>query len=336
MRNGVYLAIKEWNDKGGINGKKIVSVLQDGQCTAGPAVDAALTLIDEGVHYIVGEVCSKASIPTSALTNAARVIQISPTSTNPMVTIDAAGNVKPYTFRNCFVDPYQGLVAAKFAYFNLGVRTAFVMGDKSNDYVSGIRDAFEAAFQRLGGTIVGSADYTSETTDFSETLSAIKSLGPEMVFLPDYYNIVNLVIKQARQDGISVPFLGGDGCGSQDLDLNAAEGGYFINHFSDKDPRPEVKLFLDQYQRLFSDAEKPVGVLHMIAALAYDATNMLLQSIMEAGTDDSSKVAKILESIHFQGVTGNLTFDALHNPQKSAFIFAVRDASVQFQTRIDP
>jgi len=211
-RDGVLLAIEEWNAKGGVLGKKIVPVVEDSQCTPDPAVNAANKVIDQDkVHYIVGEVCSKASIPVSEIANSKKVVQISPTSTNPDVTVGKDGKVKDYIFRACFIDPFQGTVGAKFALGTLKAKTAFIMLDQANDYVKGLAEFFEKAFTAEGGKIVGKETYTSKDTDFSAILAKVAAAKPDIIYLPDYYNIVNLVTKQAKEKGIKAPFMGGDG-----------------------------------------------------------------------------------------------------------------------------
>ena len=185
-RDGALMAIDEWNAKGGVNGQKIVPVVEDSQCTPDPAVNAANKVIDQDkVHYIIGEVCSKASIPVSEIANAKKVIQISPTSTNTSVTVGADGKVKDYIFRACFIDPFQGTVGAKFALNTLNAKTAFIMSDQSNDYVKGLAEAFETAFVAGGGKIVGKENYTGTDTDFSAILSKVADAKPDMVYLPD-------------------------------------------------------------------------------------------------------------------------------------------------------
>ena len=217
-RDGALLAIEEWNAKGGVLGATIVPIVEDSQCTPDPAVNAANKVINQDkVHYIIGEVCSSASIPISEIANAAKVVQISPTSTNPSVTVDGNGVTKAYIFRACFIDPFQGQVAAKFAMEKLGAKTAFVMSDQANDYVKGLAEFFEKSFTAAGGTIVGKESYTSSDTDFSAILAKIADAKPDMVYLPDYYNIVNLATKQAKEKGITAPFMGGDGWDSADL-----------------------------------------------------------------------------------------------------------------------
>jgi branched-chain amino acid transport system substrate-binding protein len=331
-RDGALLAIEEWNAKGGVLKRKIEPIVEDSQCTPDPAVNAANKVIDQDkVKFIMGEVCSSASIPVSEITNAKKVIQISGTSTNTLVTVNADGTTKPYTFRACFIDPFQGLVGANFA-IGKGMKTAFIMLDQANDYVKGLAEAFESAFTAKGGKIVGKETYTSKDTDFSAILAKVKAAKPDVVYLPDYYNIVNLATKQAKEKGIIAPFMGGDGWDSADLDLAAADGGFYTNHYSPTDPRAEVVNFLKAYGAKYNGA-----VPDALAALAYDATNILLQAIKESGsTTDTDKVKVAMEKISFNGVSGKITFDKSHNPIKSAPILAVKNGKISVETVVNP
>ncbi|MGD0266422.1 MAG: ABC transporter substrate-binding protein [Candidatus Methylomirabilota bacterium] len=336
-RDGALLAIEEWNAKGGVLGKKIVPVVEDSQCTPDPAVNAANKVIDQDkVHYIVGEVCSKASIPVSEIANSKKVVQISPTSTNPDVTVGKDGKVKDYIFRACFIDPFQGTVGAKFALGTLKAKTAFIMLDQANDYVKGLAEFFEKAFTAEGGKIVGKETYTSKDTDFSAILAKVAAAKPDIIYLPDYYNIVNLVTKQAKEKGIKAPFMGGDGWDSSDMDLKAADGGYFTNHYSPQDTRPEVQNLVNAFGAKYKDDKGQPKVPDALAALAYDATNLLLQGIKEAGADDTTKVKDALAKISFSAVSGKITFDANHNPVKSATILAIKDGKVAFNSVVNP
>jgi branched-chain amino acid transport system substrate-binding protein len=336
-RDGALLAIEEWNAKGGVLGKKIQAVVEDSQCTPDPAVNAANKVIDQDkVHYIVGEVCSKASIPISEIANSKKVIQISPTSTNPDVTVGKDGKAKDYIFRACFIDPFQGTVGAKFALDNLKAKTAFIMLDQANDYVKGLAEFFEKAFTAGGGKVVGKETYTSKDTDFSAILAKVAAAKPDLVYLPDYYNVVNLVTKQAKEKGIKAPFMGGDGWDSSDMDLKAADGGYFTNHYSPQDTRPEVQGLVKAFGEKYKDDKSQPKVPDALAALAYDATNLMLQGIKEAGADDTAKVKDALAKISFNAVSGKITFDATHNPVKSATILAIKDGKVAFNSVVNP
>ena len=336
-RDGALLAINEWNAKGGVLGRKITPVVEDSQCTPDPAVNAANKVIDQDkVHYIVGEVCSKASIPISEIANSKKVVQISPTSTNPDVTVGKGGKVKDYIFRACFIDPFQGTVGAKFALGTLKAKTAFIMLDQSNDYVKGLAEFFEKAFTAGGGKIVGKETYTSKDTDFSAILSKVAVAKPDLIYLPDYYNVVNLATKQAKEKGIRAPFMGGDGWDSDDLDLKAADGGYFTNHYSKEDSRPVVKNLIKAFGAKYKDDKGQPKVPDALAALAYDATNLMLQGIKNAGADDTTKVKNALEKITFNAVSGKITFDANHNPVKSATILAIKEGKVKFNSVVNP
>jgi branched-chain amino acid transport system substrate-binding protein len=329
-KNGFEMAVEEWNAKGGVIGKTIEPIVEDSQCTADPAVNAANKVIDQdGVHYIVGEVCSSASIPVSEISEAAGVLQISPTSTNSTVTLNLDGTTKKYVFRACFIDPFQGLVMAKFA-ADQGYKKAFVMLDQGNDYVRGLAEVFAEKFVEYGGEIVGQETYTGTDTDFSAILTKVADSGAEVLYLPDYYNVVNLVAAQAKQLGITAVMMGGDGWDSADLDLAAADGGYYSNHYSPDDTRDIVVDWVAKYN------EKYGSTPDALATLAYDATNLLLAAIEKAGVDDPTAVAAAMESLKYEAVSGEITFDAEHNPIKSAVVLQVKDGAIKFVASVAP
>lgn len=337
-KEGALLAINEWNAKGGVLGKKIVPIVEDSQCDAAAATNAANKVINQDkVKFIIGEVCSSATIPVSEIANPAKVIEISGQSTNPNVTVDKSGKVKDYIFRACYIDPFQGGILAQFATTRLKAKKAFIMYDQGNDYTIGLATAFESQFTKLGGTIVGKETYTKTDTDFSAILAKIKNAKPEVVLLPDYYNIVNLVTKQAKEKGITVPFVGGDGWDSPDLDKKAADGCYFTNHYAPDDPRPEVQTFLKAYGDAYKTDSGAPKVPDALAVLAYDATNLLLQSITDAKTTtDTTKIKAAIEAITFNGVTGKITMDKFHNPVKSLTILAIKGGKVNFDSVVQP
>ena len=336
-RDGALLAIEEWNAKGGVLGKKIVPIVEDSQCSPDPAVNAANKVIDQDkVKFIVGEVCSSASIPVSEIANAKGVLQISPTSTNPDVTVAKDGKTKDYIFRACFIDPFQGQVGAKFALDNLKAKTAFIMLDQANDYVKGLAEFFEKSFTDGGGTIVGKESYTKQDTDFSAILAKVAEAKPDVVYLPDYYNIVNLATKQAKEKGITAPFMGGDGWDSSDLDKASAAGGFYTNHYSAQDTRPIVAAFVKAYGEKYKDDTGLAKVPDALAALAYDATNLLLTAIENAGADDATQVAAALEALRYDAVSGTITFDAQHNPIKAAVVLQVQPDKIVWVDTVAP
>jgi len=333
MKNGIEIATEEWNAKGGILGRQIELVVSDSQCEADPAVNAANKVIDQdGVKFIIGELCSKASIPVSEIAEAKQVVQISGSSTNANVTLNVDGSTKQYVFRSCFIDPFQGLVIAKFASENLKAKTAFIMLDQGNDYVRGLAEAFEESFTGMGGTIVGKETYTSTDTDFSAILSKVQEAKPDVIVLPDYYPIVNLVGAQAKQMGVTAPMLGGDGWDSPDLSPASAAGGYFANHYTSDATTPIVLDWVDKYKAKYDGM-----VPDAIAALAYDAANVLYAGIEAAGTaDDTTAVATAMEGLKWEGVTGNISFDEFHNPIKGAVVMKVTDTGVVYEASVQP
>jgi len=319
-KEGAELAIKEWNEKGGLLGKPIEWVVADGGCDGATATDAANKVIDQdGVKFIIGEVCSSASIPVSEVANPKKVLQISPTSTNPKVTIG-----KPFTFRACFLDPFQGDVMATLAIKDLGAKTAAVMYDKGNDYVLGLAEYFKQYFEEKGGKVLVYEAYTAEDTDFSAILSKVADAKPDVLFLPDYYNKVNLIGKQAKEKGITATLLGGDGWDSADLDVTAVEGGYHSNHYAEVDPRPVVQDFLKKYKAAYGKAPDALAVL------AYDAANILFESIKKANTTDTEKVRETMAGIEVEGVSGKITFNAEGDPIKTAAIIQIKGGEKVF------
>ncbi len=336
-REGALLAIGQWNARGGVLGMKIRAVVEDSQCAEGPVVEAANKVIrQDRVHYIIGEVCSRASIPLSQIANNEKVIQISPTSTEPAVTVDPGGKTKAYVFRACFIDPFQGILGASFSVRTLKARRAFIICDPSNSYSRGLAEYFDISFKTQGGRIVGRETYATTDVDFSAILSKVKDARPDVVYLPDSYGMVNLITRQAKQKGIRTPFLGGDGWDSSDLDTQAADGGFFTTHYSPEDPRPEVQSFLEAYGAAFKGGDGRPKVPDALAVLAYDAVNLLLQAIKDAGADDTDKVRAALEKTKFDAVSGRISFDAQHNPEKPAAVLAVKSGKVAFFALVTP
>jgi branched-chain amino acid transport system substrate-binding protein len=328
--NGFQIAVDEWNAKGGVLGRPIEAIIEDSQCTADPAVNAANKVIDQdGAMFIVGEVCSSASIPVSEVVVEKGAFQISPTSTNTAVTLNLDGSTKDSVFRACFIDPFQGLVMAKFA-TEQGFTKAFVMLDQGNDYVRGLAEVFSEEFVNYGGEIVGTETYTGTDTDFSAILTKVADSGAEVLYLPDYYNVVNLVAAQAKEKGVTAAMMGADGWDSADLDLAAVDGYYYSNHYSPEDTRDVVVDWVANYEAIYG------SVPDALATLAYDATNLLFAAIEEAGTDDPAAVADAMETMSYDAVSGTITFDEFHNPVKSAVVLQVKDGAVGFVASVAP
>jgi branched-chain amino acid transport system substrate-binding protein len=247
-KNGFLLAIEEANQAGGLLGKQIRTVIADDKNDPTEAANGAAKLINQdGIRLIVGSISSKCSIPISEIAQTNGVVMISPASTNPKVTVREDGTRKTFVFRACFTDALQGAAASRIALENLHARRAAILYDVGNDYVKGLAEFFRDAFVKGGGEIVLYESYTKDDVDFSALLTKCKAANPDLLFLPDYYNKVGLIAKQARQIGITARLLGGDGWDSPDMVKiagEAIEGGCFTNHYAAEDPRPEVQTWV--------------------------------------------------------------------------------------------
>lgn len=313
---------------------KIEVVIGDDKADPAEGVNLAERMINQdGVKAIVGSVTSGVSIPVAEVTNANQIVSISGTATSEKLTVDDNGNRKPYAFRACFIDPFQGQVSAKFALNTLGAKTAAVLYDKGNDYTVGLAENFMANFEAGGGKIVFSETYAQSDTDFSALVTNIANANPDVLFLPDYYPKVSLIAAAVRDRGLNVTMMGGDGWDSSDLDFGLLDGGYFTNHYSPEDPRPEVQTFVKAYQDKYGE------VPDALATLAYDATNILLEAIKQANSNDPTKIRDAMQNLKgFQAVSGSISFDEKGNPVKSAAILQVDGAgrTYKFVENVSP
>uniref|UniRef100_A0A7C6AFX1 ABC transporter substrate-binding protein n=1 Tax=candidate division WOR-3 bacterium TaxID=2052148 RepID=A0A7C6AFX1_UNCW3 len=334
-KNGFLLAIEELNSQGGINGKQIKTFIQDDKNDPTEAQNAGSKLINQdGVKLIIGSVSSKCSIPLAQTCQDASVVMISPTSTNPKVTVRDDGSRRDFIFRACFIDPFQGKVAAKFALENLKAKTAAILYDVGNDYVKGLAEFFRDNFTQGGGQVLVYESYQKDDTDFSALLTKIKQADPDILYIPDYYNKVGLIAKQARQLGINSILMGGDGWDSPEMLKIAGDaivGGYFTNHYSPNDPRPEVQEWVKKY--LAKYGSNPDA----LATLAYDATCLLLEAIKKANSDNPVKVKEALQGIKdFKSVSGRISLDEFGNPIKSAVILKYTKTGQEYVTTVNP
>lgn len=330
-QNGAQLAIDEWNARGGVLGRKVAAVLGDGQCDSNAAVSASNKLIrQERVRYVVGGVCSSESLPLAEIAEAQNVVQISPSSTMDLLTLNPDGSPRKYVFRACYTDSFQGTVAGKFAAETLKDRRAFLLTDPADKYTVNLANSFEQAFTQGGGEIVGRGEYSSQDTDFSVLFSKVAAAQPEIIYLATAYAQVNTIVKQAREKGITAPFLGADGWDSPDLDRRSTDGSYFTTHFSPDDQRPILQDWLKKYQARY---QAPPDAL---AALGYDAANLMLSAIVKAGADDPARVAEALAGLKWEGVTGTIQFNPQHNPIKPVVIMQVKDGQIRYVTTILP
>ncbi len=337
VEKGVILAVEQWNQRGGVLGFEIQPIMADGGCMPDPTLNEGNRLMDdEDVRFIIGEVCSRPTIPLAEITNPRGVIQISPSATNPMVTVDENGATRPFTFRTCLADPFQGLVAARFAYENLGARRVLSVFEQDNPYGQDLADVFVRQIADLGAEYIEAVTYAPGQEGYSDILEKIEVIKPDLIYLPAYSEVVNRFIAQARGRGIETPFLGSDGWDSAELDYGIAAGSYFTSHYWVDEPRPVVIDFRDGFGARFKDEQGNPLRPDAFAALSYDAVNLLLQAIFDAGTTDTEAVRASLERIDFPGVTGTIHFNAQHNPIKSTVILRVTPEGLVFERLVKP
>ena len=308
-KKGIDLAIGEINEAGGVNGKKIVLIGEDDEGKPDKSVNAfkKLTTKDK-VKFVIGSLTSGCVQAVTTLAQAGRVIQIAPAATSPAIT--DAGD---YIFRACFIDPFQGTVGGKFATDTLGAKRAAVLYDIQNDYSVGLEENFVKAFETGGGTVVARESYSTGDKDFNAQLTKIKNAAPDVVYIPDYYGTVALIARQLRMQGITTPIVGGDGWDG--LSGNAGDevlNGFYSNHYAVDSEVPAVQKFVSSFKTKYNSAP------NAFAALGYDSVYMLRDAIVKAGTLDVASVRSALEQTDGDYVTGHLTFDAGHNPVKSA------------------
>jgi len=332
--NAIKLAISEANAAGGVKGKKLVLKTYDDQGKPEEAAIAATRLIQQDkVLVLLGEVASSRSLAIAPIADANKVPQISPTSTNPRVTKDG-DKTRPYVFRVCFIDPFQGTVMAKFARENLKFSKVAILRDVGNDYSVGLADFFKKKFEELGGTIVSDQSFKAGDQDFKAQLTAIKGKKPEMIYVPAYYGDVALIGRQARELGIKAPLAGGDGWDSAklyEIAQGALDGGFFSNHYTDENPDPKVQGFVKKYKETYG------AVPDALAALGYDAALVAIDAMKRATELTGPAVRDAIEATKdFPGVAGVITLDADHNAVKSAVVIGVVKNKAKYVATVNP
>ena len=347
-KNGIELFVDNLNAQGGIGGKKIHVLVEDDQSKPEEAATAVNKLIaQDGVVAVLGEVASSRSLAAAPICQNASVPMISPSSTNPKVT-----EIGDYIFRVCYIDPFQGMVIAKFAKNTLHFSKAAILRDNKNDYSVGLANYFAEAFKGMGGTIVADEAYAEGDQDFKAQLTNLKGKKPEFIFVPGYYTEVGLIARQARELGITVPMLGGDGWVSErllEVAQDALNGSYFVNHYYENDPNPIVQNFVQSYRKRYNST--PDG----LAALAYDAAGVLttaMQQLLSAdpkafetlsgppNADQKAARAKLRELIaatrDYAGVTGRISLDEHRNAVKPAVFVGIENRAYKLVATVEP
>jgi branched-chain amino acid transport system substrate-binding protein len=329
---GVKLAVDEINAAGGIGGRKIRLVVEDDQGKAEEAATVVTKLITrDNVIAVIGENSSNQSLAAGPICQTNGVPMISPSSTNPNVTKKG-----DYIFRVCFTDPYQGKALATFVHDNLKLDTAAVLKDNKNDYSVGLTQFFTQEFTRLGGKVVVEQSYQGGDSEFRPQLTAIKAASPQVLFIPGFYTEVGQIAIQARDLGLTVPMVGGDGWDSPkviEIGGKSINDSYFSDHYFVGDPRPLVQKFVGAiHQRTGHNPEAN-------AALGYDAMHILADAMRKAGatTADRKKIRdQIATTRDYQGVSGTITMGPDRDPIKPVAMIKIDKGEMTFAAWVKP
>lgn len=329
-KKAIDIAVDETNAKGGLLGKMVKVFYEDDQSLPEQAKVAVLKLIKQRkVVAVIGENASSRSLAAAPECQRHKIPMVSPYSTNPKVT-----QVGDYIFRVCYIDPFQGSAMAKFALNELQVKRAAILRDIKNDYSVGLAEFFKETFTKAGGTIIADAAYSEGDIEFRAQLTQLKAANPEAIFVPGYYTEVGLIARQARELGITVPLLGGDGWDSPktiEIGGKAVDGAYFSGSFSSDDPNPMGQEFIKKYRTRYN--EDPDGT----AATSYEAALVLFDAIQRAGTTAGDKVRDALATTKdFQGVSGRLSIDSNRNAIKRIVIMTIQDGKLRFHGAVEP
>ena len=327
---GYLLAIEEVNQAGGVLGQKIELVTEDDQSKPGECATVVRKLIGvDKVVGVLGDATSSATLEGAPIAQGSKVPMITPTATNPKIT-----EVGDYIFRVCFLDEFQGRVLARFAREKLNAKTAAILTDVKQDYSVDLTKFFKEEFTKNGGSITREQSYSTGDTDFRAQLTTLRAAKPDVVYVPGYYQEVALIIKQARQVGLTMPFIGCDGWANQSLLTiggKALDGCYLTNHFSPDDPAPAVQKFVEKYKSKYG------SVPDTFAALGYDAARILMDAIKRAESAEPSAIRDALaKTSGFEGCTGTIGFDANRNATKAALVLTIKDGKFQVAQKVEP
>jgi branched-chain amino acid transport system substrate-binding protein len=317
MLNGAQVAIDEWNAKGGVLGKKIETISLDDEAKPDKAVNVAQTLVDDGVVAVIGHLNSNCTIPASRVYNDSKVIQITPGSTNPQYTEQGF----PYAFRICGRDDQQGPMVGAFLHDQLKINKLAILHNKTS-YGEGLATEVKKTFESKGGTVTMFQGIGQEENDFSANISVVKDTGAEAFFWGGMYGQGGPLVVRLRQEGLNIPFSTGDGCFDPSFinTVGAGAANVYLSFGKDYHSIPAAQSFLQKYKDKYHQPEGAYSVY------GYDAANVLLTAISQAGTTDPDKVSAIMKGQPFDTILGKIEFDAKGDVKQSGFvIWTIKD-----------
>ncbi len=316
VRNGMEIAVDEINAAGGINGVKIKMLFEDDEADGAKAKSAYEKLMDDGMQILIGAVTSGASVALNDLTAKDGILQITPSASQ----IEAALN--PNAFRLCFTDPLQGVTMAEYAYQTLGYKSVAIIFNQDDSYSTGMKDAFKERWTELGGTIAEEVSFAKDATDFNAQMTKVAAVDADFLYMPIYAEKAAQIIITAKEKGINLPFIGGDGMDGilnylEGDNAKLAEGLLFLTPFVATDADEKVAAFVAEYEKRFGSTPD------QFAADGYDAVYVAKLAIEKAGITspaeiDNAALVAVMTEIQLDGITGSLSFTADGEPNKGA------------------
>ena len=333
--NGMLLTAKQINAAGGILGREVQVIGLDGKGVSDDSVAAYKKLVEEyGVCAVVGTNFSSCNIPIASVADELKVPVIATAASNELVTVDADGNLHPYSFRLCFIDSYMGYLAGSYAYTELGLRKAALIVDITDSYSTSVGNYMVETFTGLGGELVASEEAQNGDNDFRAQLTKIAASEPDVLFVPWNYENVALIGQQAREVGITAVLFGADGWDTTELielSNGALEGGYYVSRPGFN--LPEAAAYFEEYAVEYPNASKETECLY-----GNDGLMWIKAAIEAAGSDDPTAIRDQLEATEsFDGLLGHMSIDpSNHNPSRDAAIFRVDADEVAYVGIYEP
>ncbi len=333
VRDGILLAVEEWNAQGGVLGRKVEIALVDSSldepCSFRAGREAARVAIhDEEASFILGAVCWQTSEGVAQVVMEENALQISPATVDPELTRDDEGQTRAQVFRIGFTDTAQGRAMARFAREELVAQTAALLIAEGNRYAATLAAAFEETFVEDGGEIVARERYDPEAEVFYDALTDVRDTAPDVIYLPGYAAVANRLVDQARAFGVNARFLGSDGWNAPALDTTVVAGSYFTAHYFAGDMRLGVRRWIKRFQARYIVAPDA------LATMGYEAATVLFAAIQHAESTDPTAVAEAMETMEFELITGRMHYDTHHDPIRPILILQVRGGEVHYVTSI--
>lgn len=321
MKRGAEMAVADLNAAGGVNGQKIQLVLGDDQCDPKQAVAVANKSVQEKVAVVIGHFCSGSSIPASDVYKEENILQISPASTNPTFTDRGYKN----TFRVCGRDDQQGMVAGDYIADKFKGKKVAILHDKTA-YGKGLADETKKRLNSKGVTEAMYEAISAGEKDYSALISKMKQAGIELIYLGGYHPEAGLIVRQAKEQGLTAPLMGGDALVDKQLWAISGTAGQGTLMTFDSDPRkiPENKAIIEKFK---AGGYDPEGY----TLYTYAAVQVWAQAATTAKSVKTADVEKAMRAGTFKTVLNDIKFDAKGDTTSPAYkVYVWKDGAYDY------